>query len=129
MAHKIDNKTFVVLLPQEEDSSVNKVDRWLKKKGYITWKASDFQHVMEELSDYTVEKRPHVVLLSVNSLSQRFEAIRTTLKTCSGSDMTVLGFASRPAEKSGNRYFAHDLEGLERMICTEAQPSAAFHLN
>lgn len=129
MAHKINNKTFVVLLSREEVSSESKVDRWLKKNGYITWTASDFQHVMEELSDYTVEKRPHVVLLSVNSLSHRFETIRTTLKACSGSDMTVLGFESRPAERSGNRYFAHDLQGLERMIYTESQPSSAFHLN
>ncbi len=115
-------KTIVVLLSNEEAADAP-VDQWLRENGYITWKANDVGHALEELSDFTVAERPDVVLLPVSSLAQRFETLRSALRSCvCEDDMTVVAFDNSDAACSTNRFFAHDLKQFRTLIDSAVQP-------
>ena len=119
MAKQSANKTFILLLAKEE--SVHRpVGSWLKENGFIAWKANDVAHAIEELSDFTVQNRPHVVLLEVPFLSRSFQAVRSALRSCAGEpDMTVLAFDRQSDVLDDNQFFASDIGQLSSLINRE----------
>jgi len=118
MASKRNTRTMVLLL--ESSNNGFDIGRWLGEKGFVTWRANDVNHALEELSDFTVRRRPDVVLLEVPELSQRFDALRNAFHQSSG-DVCVCGYA--PAAGLRGERFASDLEQLTSIIYRQATPS------
>lgn len=113
------NRTMILLLERGECG--NEVAGWLSENGFITWKAYDVCHAIEELSDYTVRHRPDVVMLEVTSLPQRFDALRNVLSQSTGDDC-VCGYS--PEGRRTGRRFASDLDQLKSMINHRVRPSS-----
>lgn len=106
--------TFVVLLDKKAPATADVQDR-LNKNGLITWLANDVSHAIEELSDFTVRRRPDVVLLEVAFLSDSFDSLRSTLNMSSaGNDVTVLALGQSGA--SEKKFFARDFDQLDKLM-------------
>ena len=116
------NKRLLLLMEPTSSGSVDLCD-WLKSKGFITWRANDFSHAIEELSDFTVKNRPDVIMLEVSPLSECFKSLRENFCTpdCE-NDVAVVAISDEKVEGKQERFFAHDLDQLETLITREAGP-------
>ncbi len=94
---------------------------WLSDRGLRTWRASDFSHAIEELSDFTVKNRPDVVLLEVSPLFACFETLQRNL--CipdTDNDVMVVAMSKDRAPRGSERYFAHSWDQLANLIDRES---------
>jgi hypothetical protein len=120
MKHDHKNKRLLLLMEPQSSTSVD-LCHWLKSKGLITWRAKDFSHAMEELSDFTVKKRPDIVMLEVSPLPECFKTLRASFCTPDReNDVTVVAISDKEAIGKQDRFFAHDLDQLETLIKREA---------
>ncbi|HEV7700988.1 MAG TPA: hypothetical protein VGO43_12215 [Pyrinomonadaceae bacterium] len=116
--------TFVVLLDRKAPAR-NDVKNWLANNGYVAWLAKDLCHAIEELSDFTVRKRPDVVLLEVAFLSESCEALQSTLDSSSGRrEITVLGLTDGSSDTK--QHFASNFDQLCGLIDRERTYSLGF---
>ena len=111
----------IIVLLFEPGQCGTDLGRWLGENGFVAWRANDVNHAIEELSDFTVRRRPDVVLLEVASLPQRFDTLRRALCASSG-DVEVCAFSALPAQP-GRQHFASDLDQLKSMIVRQVRPS------
>lgn len=124
MARVIRDNTTLILIDGGSGSK-RKIRKWLTNSGFITWEANDICHAIEELSDFTVRRRPDVVLLEVSTLPDSIEMFRSDLQLSSDRDeMSVLAFSSKKATKR-QRYVAGDLHQLSLIM--HAPSAAAAH--
>jgi hypothetical protein len=119
MATTANNRIMVLLF--EHDECGQELGRWLGENGFIAWRANDVKHAIEELSDFTVRRRPDVVLLEVKSLPQKFDTLRNAFCRSSG-DVEVCAYADEntPADR---QHFASNMEQLKTMISRQVRPS------
>jgi hypothetical protein len=117
MAFLTDKNMMILLLERGECGE--EVSRWLGDNGFIAWKATDVEHVIEELSDFTVRRRPDVVMLEVAGLRERFDNLARTFRKYSG-EIQVCGYA--PAGRSSG-HLTPDIERLKSMISREVRPT------
>src|SRR5207237_895766 len=91
--------TFLVLLDRKSPPT-NDIRNWLTDNGLCAWLANDVSHAIEELSDFTVRKRPDVVLLEVKFLADSMELLRSALQMpACANDVTVMGFEDIASSK------------------------------
>jgi hypothetical protein len=114
------NNRILVLL-YENGRCVPELGTWLGENGFVAWKANDVNHAIEELSDFTVRRRPDVVLLEVARLPQRFDKLRSAFCASSG-DVAVCAYSSDKAD-AGRPHFAYDLEQLKSIISSQVRPA------
>ena len=110
------NKRFLLLLDGAAAPG-NNVQAWLTEKGLVTWAANDVCHALEELSDFTVTKRPDVVMLEVAMLMETFDDLRSTFEEGTGDDVTVVALGKN--SRSRDKFFAGDLDQLKTLLCDE----------
>jgi hypothetical protein len=120
MTPAADSNRIMVLL-FEPGQCGTELGRWLGENGFIAWHANDVNHAIEELSDFTVRRRPDVVLLEVASLPQKFDTLRNAFCASSG-DVEVCAFSERPPQPD-REHFASDLDQLKSMIAGQVRPS------
>jgi hypothetical protein len=94
-----DGKKTVVLLFDERSPGHIHLKQWLKDRGYLAWEANDVCHAIEELSDFTVESRPDVVMLAVQSLEDNYAVVKDALQI-SPLDDSISVFAVGPQYRS-----------------------------
>lgn len=114
------DKTLILLLP-DQNSCDELTAGWLSEMGLRAWKANDVEHVFEELSDFTVQNRPDVILLEVPALSRDYESVQTSIREFSGgTSVTVAAYGTkRTAEHGDSRFVTMDLDELRSLICDE----------
>jgi hypothetical protein len=95
-----EGKKTVVLLFDERSPGHHHLKKWLHDRGYLAWEANDVCHAIEELSDFTVESRPDVVMLAVQSLEDNYAVIRDALQISPSND-SISVFAVGPEYKTG----------------------------
>ena len=110
------NRTFLLLLDRAAAPGGN-VQAWLTEKGLVTWAANDVCHALEELSDFTVTKRPDVVMLEVAMLMETYDDLRSTFEEGTGDDVTVVALGKN--SHSRDKFFAGDLDQLNTLLCSE----------
>ncbi len=113
----------LLLLVESRSARSAYVLNWLQHKGFVTWWATDVAHAMEELSDFTVQKRPDVVMTEASPLSECLHTLRADL--CgpeSQGDVSVVAMCDRGGQASAERFYATDLAQLETIIDREAGP-------
>src|SRR5258706_108314 len=127
MIEKTDSRMCVLLLDSDTTSKHCLCD-WLDDNGFVTWHANDVRHALEELTDFTVRRRPDIVLLEVSSLPERFETLQSMIRSSSRSDdVGVVGFSDGESSPPRENFFARDLDQLKSLICQQLKPSSAFH--
>ena len=70
----------VILLLAKQSITSDSLDRWLEESRYRAWEASDVFQLLDQLSDYTVRKRPDVVFLHVGATSEEQDFIRSLIE-------------------------------------------------
>lgn len=113
----------LLLLTEPKGGDSAELYNWLSDRGLRTWRASDFSHAIEELSDFTVKNRPDVVLLEVSPLFACFETLQDNLCTPdSDNDVTVVAMSEAKAPRGSERFFARSWDQLETLIDRESGP-------
>lgn len=74
----------VILLLAKQSVGSDPLDQWLEESRYRAWEASDVFQLLDQLSDYTVRKRPDVVFLHVGATSEEHDFIRSLIKAGTG---------------------------------------------
>ena len=111
------NKRFLLLLDGAAAPGGN-IQAWLTEKGLVAWAATDVCHALEELSDFTVTKRPDVVMLEVAMLMESYETLRSTFEEGVGeSDVTVVAFGKN--KRRPDKFFPGNLDQLQTLLCDE----------
>src|SRR5437868_4812076 len=90
---------MMILLFERGDCGIE-VGRWLGDNGFVARKANDVCHAIEELSDFTVRRRPDVVMLEVARLPQRIDELTNALHECS-DNVCVCGYAPAANGRQG----------------------------
>ena len=116
------NTTYLLLLDRAAAPG-NSIQSWCTEKGLVAWAASDVGHAMEELSDYTVARRPDVVMLEVAMLMESYDTLKMALEADAGgkNDVTVVALGNQKAQRVPDPFFADDLEALKTLISGQAQ--------
>ena len=120
MTPAADSKRIMVLL-FEPGQCGNELGHWLGENGFVAWRANDVNYAIEELSDFTVRRRPDVILLEVASLPQKFNTLKNAF-CASSRDVEVCAFSAQGSHP-GRQHFASDLEQLKNMIARQVRPS------
>lgn len=109
-------QTLLLLL---DDGSLMKgnVRMWLTSSGFVTWEAKDVCHALEEVSDFTVKRRPDVVLLEVPALPECFDTFRSTFEiSADGNSFSVLALSNSKPSPESRPYVAGDLNQLKAIM-------------
>ena len=115
------NTTYLLLLDGAAAPG-NSFQTWCTEKGLVAWAANDVCHAIEEISDYTVAKRPDVVMLEVAMLMESYDTLKTVLGADGGkNDVTVVALGNQKSQRVPDPYFADDLDALKTLICGQPQ--------
>ncbi|MFN2502088.1 MAG: hypothetical protein ABR530_08760 [Pyrinomonadaceae bacterium] len=115
---------MTIVLLDGRSHSESFVRTWLKKEGLVVWHATDVSDVVEELSDYTVGKRPDVVLLQVPVLPECFESLASmfSLSSPDQRDVGVVGLSDDAPQVDGKRFVAQNLAQVRSFIQRDVDP-------
>lgn len=121
-----------ILLIEKEQSTCTPAHEWLRTSRFRTWEAMDVFDALDGISDFTLEWRPDVVIMNVESVSDTFELLNILLRQNVKGELEFPIFAladSEPGVKVRN-LFAGDLSQirakLEEIV---ARPAAAASMN
>jgi hypothetical protein len=118
-----DNTSRMLILLLEQERLEPDLRSWLSSHGYVTWKANDVSHALEELTDFTVRRRPDVVLLEVAGLAQHYDDLWSTFRRSAGrGQVAMCAYTGRRPSNSQRHYFASNLDDLKSMISREMRP-------
>ncbi len=114
------DKKRLLLLVEPRSSNSAEVRKWLKDKGLLTAWALDVSHAIEELSDFTVEGRPDIVMLEASPIFECYQSLRAGL--CgpeAGNDLSVVAMCESRSSKSAEPYYAANFAQLKTIIDRE----------
>ena len=122
---RIDSRKTLLLLLDGGSPIKGTVRMWLTDRGLITWEASDVGHAIEELSDFTVRRRPDVVLLEVSALSESFDTFRSTFEfSADGNDVSVLALSDSYTSPEMKPFVARNLDQLRTIMASGVSASS-----
>jgi hypothetical protein len=75
------NKTVLLLLNKNSAKNNNSIKIWLRKSGFKIREVPDVFRAMEEISDFTVQISPEVILIEAFSPQNDFCLIRQIIPT------------------------------------------------
>ena len=93
------SQTMYILLVDGGFTSRGRVRRWLTDRGFITWEANDVNHAIEEVSDFTVKRRPDVVLLEVPAIPECFDTFKSTFQI-SPNELSIVALSESGAAEN-----------------------------
>ncbi|MEJ7847539.1 MAG: hypothetical protein WKF92_05570 [Pyrinomonadaceae bacterium] len=84
---------ILLLLDGSAAGDASSIKQWFENSRYLTWEATDIFDAIEEISDFTVQNRPDVVLIESNSRYKDMLFIRTLVESLPGdAHMPVIDF-------------------------------------
>ena len=90
----------IVLLPKESSAS-DPFDRWLEESRYRAWEATDVFQLLDQMSDFTVRKRPDVVFMHVGATTEEQDFARSLIQASApDACMRVIDFVGNPGGKA-----------------------------
>lgn len=84
MRHQTTSQPVILLLDGSPSSDNQFVKRWFEKSRFLTCEANDIFHALEEVSDFTMQQRPEVILLEVASMPEDFRVVKMMTQTPTG---------------------------------------------
>lgn len=103
----------VILLLSEKGVDNIFVKAWFEKSRFRTVEAEDIFQALEEISDFTVKKRPDIVILEVTSLLYDLGLIKEIIQTSTDEARTpIFAFPGAGINLNNNEYFEGDLNQL-----------------
>jgi hypothetical protein len=70
----------VILLLSKQALADDPLDRWLEESRYRTWEAADVFQLLDQVSDFTVRKRPDVVFLHMCGTTEELAFVRSLIQ-------------------------------------------------
>jgi len=70
----------VILLLAKQSYASDPLDLWLENSPYRAWKASDVFQLLDQMSDYTVRRRPDVVFMHVGASLEEQDFARSLIQ-------------------------------------------------
>jgi len=121
-----DNTSRMMILLLEQGGRFEAdLGNWLSDHGFVTWKANDVCHALEELTDFTVRRRPDVVLLEVAGLERRYEDLWSTFRKAAGpGQVAMCAYTGHRPPRRRRQYFASNLDDLKSLITREVHPAS-----
>lgn len=102
---------------------------WLRSSRFRSWEAMDVFDALDGISDFTLEWRPDVVFMNVESVSDTFELLNMLLRQNVKGELESPIFALAGSEPvKGRDLFAGDLSEikakLEEIVATTTSATA-----
>jgi DNA-binding response OmpR family regulator len=79
----------VVMVEREDTGDGLAARRWVEQSSYNSCEARDVFEAIEEMSDFTTEHRPDVIVLDANCCDDEAESVISTLEAIHVSEMPV----------------------------------------
>jgi DNA-binding response OmpR family regulator len=94
----------IVLMDKETSGEHSQIRTWLEHSRFSTFEASNVFEAFEEISDFTIESRPDVVLVDVDSCEDDLPIVRNIAAM---SDLSVMALSGKSASDSAGpgKYF------------------------
>ena len=84
----------IVLMDKESSGDQAMIRQWFEDSRFSTCESSNVFEALEELSDFTIRKRPDVVLLDVDCCEDELPLVREV------SDLPVMAVSGRTSDKA-----------------------------
>jgi hypothetical protein len=98
-----------VILLLGKRTNQDEVDTWLEKSRFSTCEATDVFQVLEQISDFTVDKTPDVVFVHVDRMEAELEMLEKMLRASDGDfHASVIAYSGNESQRLTN----HDTLGL-----------------
>ena len=98
----------IVLMDKETSSDHSTIRQWFEDSRFSTFEASNVFEALEEISDFTIERRHDVVLVDVDSCEEKLPIVRTMAGVDSLPVLAFSGRNNRSAASAG-KYFQASL--------------------
>jgi len=86
----------IVLMDKDSSNDQATIRQWFEDSRFATYEASNVFEALEQLSDFTIRKRPDVVLLDVDCCEDELPIVREV------SDLPVMALSGKAALKNSN---------------------------
>src|ERR1043165_647721 len=96
----------IVLIDQETAGDHTEIRRWFEDSRFLTLEASNVFEALEEISDFTIECRPDVVLVDVDSCEKNLPIMRNI---AAASDLPVMALSAKNNGTGTAKYFHANL--------------------
>lgn len=108
----------VILLLDGSTSADNQfIKDWFQESRFLTCEATDIFQALEEIEDFTMPQRPHVVLLEVSSMSDDFQVVKKVTQIFSGkSALPIFAYSESGKIVNDNECFEGNLAQLEEKL-------------
>jgi DNA-binding response OmpR family regulator len=106
----------IVLMDKDSSNDQAMIRQWFEDSRFATYESSNVFEALEQLSDFTIRKRPDVVLLDVDCCEDDLSIVREV------SDLPVMALSGKAAPKNSNgrqssyRSFGQVVSQLNEMI-------------
>ena len=94
----------IVLMDKETSSDHSTIRQWFEDSRFSTFEASNVFEALEEISDFTIECRPDVVLVDVDSCEENLPVVRN-MTGVDGFPVLALSGQSQRTSSSTAKYF------------------------
>lgn len=96
----------IVLMDKETSSDHSVIRQWFEDSRFSTYEASNVFEALEEISDFTIEYRPDVVLVDVESCEENLPIVRDMSGT---NEFPILALSGKDKTSGLGKYFPANL--------------------
>ncbi len=108
---------ILLLLDGSTAGDTSSIKLWFENSRYLTWEAADIFDAIEEISDFTVQNRPDVVLIETSSRYKDTHFIRTLVESLPGdAHMPVIDFPEFGHSADGDASLEKSLARLDSRL-------------
>ncbi len=108
--HTSSNVPVIVLIENSTSSDAQFVRQWLLESRYESCEASDVFAALEEISDFTMQSRPDVILLDAGSTVGELSFIREMVKSAPGEpEASIISMSAIAISTDESDFYAGDL--------------------
>ena len=105
----------VILLLAKQALTDDPLDRWLEESRYRAWEAADVFQLLDQVSDFTVRKRPDVVFLHMCGTNEELAFARSLIQAGTiDAGVPVIDLASASTAKE-----EQDVDGTISVLATQ----------
>jgi len=117
MRHEYTHQPIILLLDGSPTMDNKFIKCWFEKSRFLTCEVTDIYAALEELSDFTVARRPDVILLEVESLPDGFQIVKMLTHSVAGrNEPPIFAFSEKGKIINDRECFEGDLAQLEAQL-------------
>ena len=105
----------ILVLDGKEDQNAA-LKQWLDQSRFRTWEAVDVFGMLEQLSDFTVRRRPDVVFLEADSIADDLSLIRECVQSGNAPEYPIFAWATAAKSPDSHDCFVGSLEQVEAQL-------------